>query len=155
MDGFHAAAFITWCAKGHDCSAYQRVRVKEFKTRRMEFGEACRLKSRSHEPVGGIADGRSFHASTFVGVDGHTGLYMLHDGEYIKVARTVFRMPGDGTCRKGAMAKVGCTAYDLHEPREPEVMFRERQRIIRKSCRGRLSWPGRCTSSPTTWRGMD
>ena len=44
----HAAAIITWCAKGHDGrSAYERVRSKAFKTSLMAFGESCRFKIRS------------------------------------------------------------------------------------------------------------
>ena len=74
----------------------------------MAFGEACRLKSRSHEPIGGISDGRRFHAGIFVGVDRRTGQYMLHDGIPIKLARTVLRMPGAEKWNKEAMSKIGC-----------------------------------------------
>ena len=70
----HAAAIITWCSKGHDGrTAYPRVRGKEFRTRLMAFGEACRFKNRSHEPIGGMADGRRFHVGIFVGDDRRTG----------------------------------------------------------------------------------
>ena len=55
----HAAAIITWSAKGHDGrSAYERVRSKAFRTRLMAFGESCRFKIRSQEPVSNTSDGR-------------------------------------------------------------------------------------------------
>ena len=66
----HAAALITWSAKGHDGrTAYQRVRGKEFRTCLLDFGEACRFNNRSHEAMKGIVDGRRFHAGTCIGID--------------------------------------------------------------------------------------
>ena len=66
----HAAALITWCAKGHDGrKAYQRVRGKELHSRLLAFGEACRFKNRSHEPLKGIAVGRRFRAGHRIGVE--------------------------------------------------------------------------------------
>ena len=52
---------------------------------------------------------------------------MLHDGNSIKLARTVLRMPRAEKWNKEAMSKIGCTPYDLHQPREPEVTFREKK----------------------------
>ena len=124
----YAAAIITWCTKGHDGrTTYQRVRGKEFRKRLMAFGESCRFKSRSHEPNGGNADGRRFHAGIFVGVDRRTGQYMLHGGNSIKLARTVLRMPGAEKWNKEAKSKIGCTPHGLHQPREPDVFFREKK----------------------------
>ena len=91
----HAAALITWCAKGHDGrTAYQRVRGKEFRTRLLAFGEACRFNSRRHEPLKGAIDGRRLHAGIFIGVDRRTGQYILHNGSEVKLARTIMRMLG-------------------------------------------------------------
>ena len=90
----HAAALITWCAKGHDgLTAYQRVRAREFRTRLMSFGEMCHFKNRSTEPLGGIADGRRFHTGVFIGIDRRTGQYMLYSDGDVKLARTVTRVP--------------------------------------------------------------
>ena len=50
---------------------------------------------------------------------------MLHDGSGVKLARTIMRMPGADKWNKDALVKVGCTPYDLHQLREPEVVFRE------------------------------
>ena len=36
------------------------------------------------------------------------------------------RMPGIEKWDRGTLVKVGCTPYDLHQPREPEVVFREK-----------------------------
>ena len=68
--------------------------------------------------MGGIADGRRFHAGIFVGVNRRTGQNMLYDGDSIKLAQTVLRMPGAEKWNKEAMAKIGCTPYDLHQPCE-------------------------------------
>ena len=70
----HSADLVTWCAKGHDGrTAYQRVRLREFRTRLMAFGEKCLFKSRSQEPIGNIADGRRYHEGVFLGIDRRTG----------------------------------------------------------------------------------
>ena len=42
----------------------------------------------------GIVDGRRFHAAIFIGIDRRTGQYMLHDGNEVKLASTIMRMPG-------------------------------------------------------------
>ena len=51
---------------------------------------------------------------------------MLHFGTEVKLARTIMRMPGAEKRDREALVKVGCTPYDLHQPREPEVVFREK-----------------------------
>ena len=91
----------------------------------MAFGEACRFKNQSHEPIGGIADGRRSHAGNFVGVDRRTVHYMLHDGETMSLARTVMRMPTADKWSKDALSAIASTPYNLHVPNEPEVVFRE------------------------------
>ena len=93
----------------------------------MAFGEACRFKTRSDEPIGCIADGRRFHAGIFLGVDRRTGQYMLHESNSTNLTRTVLRMPEAEKSHKVAMSKTGCTPYDLHQPREPEVTLREKK----------------------------
>ena len=124
----HAAALITWCVKGHDGrTAYQRVRGKEFRTRRLAFGEACRSKNRSHESLKGAVDNRRFHAGIFIGIDRRTGQYILHNLYEVKLARTIMRMPGTEKWDKEALVKIGCTPYNMHQPRDPEVIFREKK----------------------------
>ena len=59
----------------------------------MRFGETCRYKNRSHEPLSASGDGRRFHVGIFVGIDRRTGQYMLHGDEGIKFARTLVRLP--------------------------------------------------------------
>ena len=51
---------------------------------------------------------------------------MLHDGSEVKFPRTVMRMPGTEKWNQEALVKVGWTPYDLHQPRGPEVIFREK-----------------------------
>ena len=70
----HAGSLITWCVKGPDgCAAYERARHKPFRTKLMAFGEVCRYKNRSHEPLSNAADGKIFHLGIFVGIDQRTG----------------------------------------------------------------------------------
>ena len=59
----------------------------------MAFGESCRFKVRRQEPASNTSDGRRFHLGVFVGIDRRTGQYMLHDGEGLKLVRTVMSMP--------------------------------------------------------------
>ena len=74
----------------------------------------------------GIVDGRRFHAGIFIGIGRITGQYMLHDGSEVKPAWTIMRMPRAEKWNTGALVTVGCTPYDLHQPKEPEVVFREK-----------------------------
>ena len=90
----HASNTLNWMIKGHDgMTAYQRVRGKPFRTRLLTFGEQCRYKVRSHEPLAATGDGKRFHLGTYVGVDRRTGQYMIHDGDRIMYARTIIRVP--------------------------------------------------------------
>ena len=82
----------------------------------------------------GIVDGRRFHAGTFIIIDRTIGQYMLHDGSEVKLARTISRMPGAEEWSKEALVKVGCTPYDIRQPR--------RRWIIRSSS---SLWPGSST----------
>ena len=105
----HAANTFSWTAKGHDgVTAYQRVRRKPFRTRLMTFGEQCRLKLRSHEPMSSSGDGRTFHVGTYVGVDRLTGQQMIHRGDSIEYARTVLRFPESNKCDKDGDVVAEC-----------------------------------------------
>ena len=73
----------------------------------MAFGESGRFKSRRHEPIGNTTDGRRFNLGTFMGIDRRTGHYMLHDGECIKLARTVLRVPDGNKWDKEGLTHVG------------------------------------------------
>ena len=59
----------------------------------MTFGEECRFKTCSHEPLSGIAGGYRFHEGVFVGIERRTGQYIVHSGDGVKLARTVLRVP--------------------------------------------------------------
>ena len=71
----------------------------------MAFGEACSFKHRSHEPVS-AADGRKWHLGTLLAVDRRAGQYILYDGESVKFARTVMRVPEANKTDKEALPKV-------------------------------------------------
>ena len=87
----HAANTLTWAVKGHDgMSAYQWVRGKPFRTRLLTFGEQCRYKVRSHEPLSPSGDGKRFHLGTYVGIDRRTGQYMIHYGDGIATQELSF-----------------------------------------------------------------
>ena len=123
----HAASLITWCAKGHDGqTAYQRVRSRQFKTRLMTFGEVCRFKVRSQEPTSNHADGRRWHSGVFVGIDRRTSQYMVYSDDQVRLARTVVRVPEADKWCKESVAGVRCTPWDLHVPRETEIIFKEK-----------------------------
>ena len=44
----------------------------------------------------------------------------------MKIAGTVVRVPTNEKWNKELLAKIGCTPYDMHQPREPEVIFKEK-----------------------------
>ena len=122
----HAANVITWYARGTDgMTAYQRVRTRSFKTRMLGFGEMCKNKNRSHEPVGNFADGRKWHLGVFVGIDPRTGQYMVHCGDSVKLARTIVRLPELNKWDCGALSEVNATPWDLRQPRGLDVIFKE------------------------------
>ena len=43
------------------------------------------------------------------------------------MARTIMRMPGAEKWDKEALVKISCTPYTMHQPREPEVVFKEKK----------------------------
>ena len=120
----HAADLVTWCSKGHDGrTAHQRLRGRDFKTRLLGFGELCRFKNRSHEQSAGNS---VWHTGIFVGIDQRTGQYMLFADDGVKLARTITRVPESEKFDKDMLAGVNATPYDLHQPRKPEVVFKEK-----------------------------
>ena len=122
----HAAALISWCAKGHDGqTAHQRVRGREFRTRLLTFGECCSFKNRSQEPLRNVADGRRFHQGVFIGIDRRTGQYMLYSDGKVKLSRTVIRVPESDKWSKDRLAEVKATPLNMHQPVAPEVIFKE------------------------------
>ena len=122
----HAADLVTWCAKGHDGqTAYQRVRARDFKTKLMGFGEKCRLKNRSQEPLARIADKCRFHDGIFVGVDHRTGQYMTYSEGEIRLARTVIRVPDNEKWDKDMLSSIKVTPWNKHVPRDTEVVFKD------------------------------
>ena len=79
----------------------------------------------SHEPIASIADGRRFHVGIFVGIDARTGQSMIHGGDQIMLARTVLRLPEANKWDRVELAKIAATPWDLHRPREQEVVLKE------------------------------
>ena len=129
----HAAALVTWCAKGHDgLTAYNRVCGREFRTKLLTFGEYCSFKNRSQEPLDRNADGRRFHQGVFVGIDRRTGQYMIYAGDEIKLSRTVMRVPESEKWNKDLLAGVKVTPLSMHQPREPEVIFKDKVEVEKR-----------------------
>ena len=75
----------------------------------------------------GIVDGRRFHAGILIGIDRRTGQYMLHGDEGINFAWTVVRLPEVNEFDKAELSKVESTPWDLHRPREAEVIFNDKK----------------------------
>ena len=51
---------------------------------------------------------------------------MLHDGDTVRLARTITRVPEANKWDKEALSKVNSTPWNLHQPRKPEVVFCEK-----------------------------
>ena len=66
---------------------------------------------------------------TYVGIDRRTGQYMLHTGEGMVYARTVFRLPEANKWDKDELAKIKATPWSLHTPKDPEVVFKEKKDV--------------------------
>jgi hypothetical protein len=61
-----------------------------------------------------------------VGDDQRTGQYMIYDSGVIKFARTIMRMPEPDKFNKTELARVAVTPWDMHVPREMEVVFEDK-----------------------------
>ena len=92
----------------------------------MSFGELCRFKVRSQEPLTNTVEGRRYHSGVFVGIDRRTGQYMVYSEGELKLARTVTRVPGNEKWNKDMLSQVSHTPYDLHVPKEVEVVFKDK-----------------------------
>ena len=124
----HPADVLNGTTKGPEGKTpYHKVRGKPFMTRLMRFGKTCRYKNRSHEPLSANSDCRRFHIGTFVGIDLRTGQYMLHGDEGIKFARTIVRLLEANKFDKAELSKVASTPWDLHKPREAEVILKDKK----------------------------
>ena len=71
-------------------------------------------------------DGRRCHSGVFVGIDRRTGQYMIYSDDKVRLARTVVRVPEADKWIKESLAGVRCTPWDLHAPRETEIIFTEK-----------------------------
>ena len=91
----------------------------------MSFGEVCRFKVRSQEPLTNTSDGKRYHSGVFVGVDRRTGQYMVYSEDELKLARTVTRVPENEKWNKVMLSGVRCTPYDLHVLKDVEVVFKD------------------------------
>ena len=70
-------------------------------------------------------DGRRWHSGVFVGVDRRTGQYVIYSDDQ-RLARTVVRVPEADKWCKESLSAVRCTPWDLHVPREKEIIFKEK-----------------------------
>ena len=123
----HAANFVTWCARGSDGrTGHQRVQTRDFRMPLMGFGEFCRFKNRSQEPISSVSGGTRFHSGVFLGIDQRTGQYMIYSDDSIKLARTVVRVPTLEKWNRASLAAVKATPHSLHVPKDMEVVFKDR-----------------------------
>ncbi len=51
---------------------------------------------------------------------------MMYSDDQVRLARTVVRVPEADNWCKESMAGVRCTPWDLHAPRESEIIFKEK-----------------------------
>ena len=61
-----------------------------------------------------------------MGIDARTGHYMIYSDDAVKLARTVVRVPSLEKWDKSLMSDVELTPYNMHTPKDTEVVFRER-----------------------------
>ena len=83
----------------------------------------CRYKLRAQEPLSASGDGRRFHLGVFIGIDRRKGQYMIHTGTEVKYARTILRLPEVDKWNQKELAKVAATPWELHKPKNLEVVF--------------------------------
>ena len=120
----HSANILTWFSRGKDGrTAYQRVRGRTLNAKLLMFGESCRYKCRSHEPLHGR---ERWSAAIYLGRESKQGQHILFDGATGSVAhaRTLMRLPNAQKWSAEAIAAVSITPWSLHEPSKPEVIFR-------------------------------
>ena len=88
--------------------------------------QECAFNNRSHETVDAHADGPRFHHGVFLGIDRKTSQHTLHSGGEMRLARTVVRVLEAEKWSKELLATVAVTPMSMHQPREPEVNFKEK-----------------------------
>ena len=54
------------------------------------------------------------------------GQYMVHDSGNKRFARSIMRMPEPDKFNKEELAKIAVTPWDLHVPREPEGILKDK-----------------------------
>ena len=122
----HAAYARTARVRGTDgLTAYRRITGRTTSGPKLiGFGEKCRFKKRSHEPVTDSSTWR-WNVGTWLGIDTKTGQYILWDGNNIMYARTFIRMIDSQKWCSEELAKVRATPWSVHVPIEPDVVFRK------------------------------
>ena len=121
----HSANILTWLTKGKDGrTPYHRVRGRPFSGKQLFFGEVCRYKCRSREPLHGR---ERWSQAMYLGRERQHGQHVLYDVASAKIAhaRTVLRLPNAQKWCKDSLAAVRVTLYDIHEPKEPKVIFKD------------------------------
>ena len=122
----HVAWTLTTRAKGEDGkTAYERVRLRPFTTRMIEFGECCRHKLNKNDLKDAGTLAARWSTGIFLGICTMTGRYLIWDGNTCVAARTVVRLPD---VQKWDMTKIAAIAqrpWELHEKIEAPVIFRE------------------------------
>ena len=121
----HVANILTWYSVGRDGrTAYHRVRGRPFNGKLLLFGEYCRYKARSHEPLHGR---NPWAGAIYLGRENVSGQHILYDDEAKSVAyaRTLMRVPNQEKWKLETLAAVRITPWSLHEASKPTVVFRD------------------------------
>ena len=80
---------------------------------------------------------------------------MVHTCQEIGYARSVLRLAESRKWNSDELAKVASTPWDLHQPKDPEVVFRERLMISAEMVWTRLLLPDKSTSKLLIWMNLD
>ena len=122
----HCAYTMTIRVKGEDGkTGYERVRLRPFSTRMLEFGEYCRHKLNKQDLKDAGTMAAKWDRGVFLGICRMTGRYLVWNGETVAAARTVMRLPDVQKWDMKKIADVTQRPWQLHEKKEPAVVFRD------------------------------
>ena len=131
--------------------------MRPFTTRMLEVGELCRHKLNTRDAQQNGTFAARWGQGVFVGIDKMTGRYVMWDSENIVQARSEQRIPDCQKCDKDKVASVALRPQQLHEQREPRVLFRDQGNVadVPKGKQKHRGWREDSTSRLQTLKRSD
>ena len=113
----HTAHLMTIRIKGEDGkTAYERVRMRPFSTRMMEFAELCRYRLDPKDMMSNGTLASRWGTGIFLGMCRTTGRYQLWTNDGVIASRSVLRMPEIQKWDQERVATVAIRPFQLHTP---------------------------------------